>query len=404
MSEAIQELNEIINRDYNKALRTRPNPEMDDENIILNLELCNEYYRYDEKWIPEEAPPIIQFVDSSTNEAIRACSRGNLSVVSGIKKSRKSMLVSLLVATVLKGSLVDNKFKPDPKDKGIIMYFDTEQATGDISKVNKRIVKKSEKPKQAADERLYHYELKGLSPYQMIHIIEGFMMDQEDEISLVVIDGIADINPNFNDIDESRATVNKIQELCKVFDCHIMNVIHTSKTTGFTMGHLGAFLDNKCESHFTLKKDGESSTVEAAATRGKSFDPFVIYYDESEGVPAVDHDARPSQKEAAQKRKVFLDLNHLEHYEIIKGAFNEGQEYQTNEVLFALKEALHEKGLSSGDNKCKEAKQYYIQKEWITTKGTPGSKNVRFIWNESNKKFIGVNYEPIKSRLKTDAG
>ncbi len=88
-----------------------------------------------------------------------------------------------------------------------------------------------------------------------IEIIEHYLYDRLDgkDIGLVIIDGIADLCSDVNNIEESNNVVQKLMKWTKELDCHIVTVIHSNFGTDKPTGHLGSFLEKKTETQISLE-------------------------------------------------------------------------------------------------------------------------------------------------------
>jgi len=59
----------------------------------------------------------------------------------------------------------------------------------------------------------------------------------------VIIDGIADLVSDVNNLEESNLVVQKIMKWSAELDCHIVTVIHSNFGSDKPTGHLGSFLE-----------------------------------------------------------------------------------------------------------------------------------------------------------------
>jgi len=96
--------------------------------------------------------------------------------------------------------------------------------------------------------------------------------------SLLIIDGIADLVSDVNNIEESNACVQKLMEWSAKYDVHIINVIHQNfGSTKLGTGHLGSFLEKKAETVIQLEANTvnkEWITVKCKRSRGYAFETF----------------------------------------------------------------------------------------------------------------------------------
>jgi len=86
------------------------------------------------------APPVAMEINRN-DKPITLFTKGNFSIVTGKAKSRKSFLISMLMATAIKGEFQNHFFC---KSKGTNILFDTEQAEYKVLQVSKRICQLAE--------------------------------------------------------------------------------------------------------------------------------------------------------------------------------------------------------------------------------------------------------------------
>ena len=121
------------------------------------------------------------------------------------------------------------------------------------------------------------YALRTINYKQRLRFIEYTLEQNKGNNGLVVIDGIADLVSDVNNLEESNLCVQKIMELSARFDCHIITVIHSNYGTDKATGHLGSFLYKKCETAISLEQNTvhkDNVTATCKISRGYSFDTF----------------------------------------------------------------------------------------------------------------------------------
>ena len=233
------------------------------------------------KQLPDEQPIIS--IDGSC-----ICSRGNISAICGEAKSKKTFLASALVASAM--AIPYNKlnnFKNVAKDMDInVLWIDTEQGERHVRRVIDRIsVMTGAKMGGAVSEpRLMTLSLRELSPAErfsvMVDAIARYPFD------LVVIDGIADLQRNTNDLEESDALVGALMSISTKTNTHILCVLHTNPGSDKARGHLGSSLQRKAETVIYVHRNGECSVVEPQFCRNEPFERFAFAVNE-EGIPEL---------------------------------------------------------------------------------------------------------------------
>jgi hypothetical protein len=103
---------------------------------------------------------------------------------------------------------------------------------------------------------------------------------------IVVIDGIADLQRNTNDLEESDALVAELMALSTRAGTHIICVLHTNPGSDKARGHLGSSLQRKAESVLFVHRDGDCSIVEPQFCRNEPFERFAFTISE-EGIPQL---------------------------------------------------------------------------------------------------------------------
>ena len=125
------------------------------------------------------------------------------------------------------------------------------------------------------------FGIKKLSDKEMLLFIDGVIQKYKSKIGMVFIDGIADLCANPNDINQSNEVVNKLKEWTE-YGIHICCVIHKTFEKDKAFGHLGTYVQKKCETSIFLDVTNTSvknSPVKVTQkdSRGAPFDDF--YFD-----------------------------------------------------------------------------------------------------------------------------
>ena len=200
---------------------------------------------------------------------------GNFSFVQSPPKTKKTFFISLLASVYLSGK---NNFAGDIKghrDGRCLLHFDTEQGKWHAQRVFKRAVDMAD---MDGSENIcyYTYGLRTLGFKTRIEFIEHCIQTKR-RTGLVVIDGIADLVGDVNNLEESNACVQKLMEWSAKYNCHIICVIHSNFGSDKPTGHLGSFLEKKCETQIQLEANTVNKdwvTVKCKRSRGYAFETF----------------------------------------------------------------------------------------------------------------------------------
>ncbi len=211
---------------------------------------------------------------------------GNFSFVQAPPKSKKTFFVSLLASVYLSGgNNFGGKIKGHREGR-CLMHFDTEQGHWHAQRVFKRVQDMSTNKEVGC----YHtYALRTIGYKERLQFIEHCLEQNKGKNGLVIIDGIADLVSDVNNLEESNLCVQKIMQLSAKYDAHIVTVIHSNYGSDKPTGHLGSFLEKKTENQIQLEintVNKEWITVSCKRSRGYAFETFSFSVNEF-GLPFV---------------------------------------------------------------------------------------------------------------------
>lgn len=222
----------------------------------------------------EEPVPVVK-LDSMT-----VCSEGNLSAVVGEAKSKKTFFCSALVGGLLS---VAGYMGFDPGDRRVL-WIDTEQSESHVHRVIRRTHIIACLDCTVNDPHLHVLALREKDPKERAQLaydaIELYRPD------LVVIDGIADLQYNTNDLEESERIITQLMRLSSHYRTHILCVLHTNPGSDKARGHVGSGLQRKAETVFYVHRVGRVSVVEPQFCRNEPFERFAFQVDD-EGLPVL---------------------------------------------------------------------------------------------------------------------
>lgn len=310
------------------------------------------------------APPPVAMEIMSDGKAITLFSKGNFSIVTGAAKSRKTFLLSMMIAAAVKGEIQD-MFTCEGEGTNIL--FDTEQSRYKSQQIGKRICNLCETINPG---NLEIYSLRTLEPDQRIDLIES-VLASTPKIKFVAIDGIIDlgIDPILQ-ADQAQRIVSKLMKWTEIYNIHIVCVLHYNKTVATLLGHLGSFSHRKADCIIEVSKSKEDNTslVKAVDCREKEFVPFAFSVDPA-GMPYINRDFTFEKivKEKQPKPKAITahDLTPENHAEILANTFKVIKEYGYTDLWRSIKNIAAKLGLNIGDNKSRDFIPYYLHNENI---------------------------------------
>lgn len=213
-------------------------------------------------------------------------SRGNISVVVGLAKSRKTFLT----CAVASGFLSDSEFLGfDTPATGKVVYIDTEQSKAHVHKIARRILRSIGLPTDRNHASLVVAALRELTPDQRKEATAEILRRYKPD--LLIIDGVADLCNDPNDLHESEALTCELMRWSSEYDNHILCVLHSNPGGEKARGHLGSSLLRKSETVMLVKADGATSIVSPQYCRNEPFSEFAFQINaaglpETCGVPA----------------------------------------------------------------------------------------------------------------------
>ena len=204
-------------------------------------------------------------------------SRGNFAVISGLPKVGKSSILSVLIAAALSDNTIFNIKINRPPEKNIIALFDTEQSQNDLYNTIDRSFNLIQNYCNASKAQLY-YKLKSQinvfsnredDPENIILMIETYLQNNKST-GLIVIDGLLDLVLNYNDEKEGKILINFLKKITKIYDVGIIVILHTGKTTGSSIGHVGSFADRYCQSNLEVTNENETIILKSKLVRSSA--------------------------------------------------------------------------------------------------------------------------------------
>ena len=108
-----------------------------------------------------------------------------------------------------------------------------------------------------------------------------------------MIDGVADLVEDINDIEQSNKIISTLMKWSKDYNLYISTIIHQNKNDNYATGHLGSALIKKSEAVISVEKHSENpkySKVSCDNIRGAmEFEDFSFYIDDNL-MPKIDWD------------------------------------------------------------------------------------------------------------------
>ena len=239
--------------------------------------------------------------------------KGNLIAISAKWKNGKTFFCDILSAIFL-GS---DQFAScrSLQQAGRALFFDTEQADTDTQRIQKTIDKMTPENRHQ-DFDVYCLRKAGIDSEEEGETISRYEIIvraiEHDHPDLVIIDGIADLIYNYNDVYESQAMVNKLATLAAEHNCAMVVVMHQNKgKQDKTMkGHIGTMLYQKASDVFNIEKHGPLFIATHNVSRHRQCGDIVFKLDE-----------RAVPMDAAADRQLQCDIEHRQELGNIRDQF-----------------------------------------------------------------------------------
>ena len=209
--------------------------------------------------------------------------KGNLVAVSAKWKNGKTFFCDILTAIFLGSDQFASCRSRQPS--GRVLFFDTEQAKSDTKRIQETIDEMTPESRHSDFEVFCLREVSinpdmdqsaTISRFDLIK--RGILHDHPD---LVIVDGIADLIYNYNDVVESQEVVNRLATLASEHNCCIVVVMHQNKgqKDKNMKGHLGTMLYQKCSDVFNVEKCGSVFVASHAVSRHRNCEDICFKLD-----------------------------------------------------------------------------------------------------------------------------
>ncbi len=230
----------------------------------------------------EDQKTCFDYVDSNNiYNRFKIGSFGSLGAIVGQQKSRKTTLISSIVAAGLSKQRNLN-FELKLENRNVLM-FDTEQPYERFQRVNRNILNLA--GIRGNSDKFHAFALRSLSRSERVEFI-SYVVQKYNNIGLIVIDGIVDICLDYMDASKSQDTLEFLMQLSDSTKAMILTVLHLNKDARFVRGHLGTELQNKVDWMIETTKEDGITSVKCRESRFKEFPSFDFKHGEN-GLPEL---------------------------------------------------------------------------------------------------------------------
>ena len=203
-------------------------------------------------------------------------SYGDFSCIVGASKSKKTFLKSLFTACYIGGNsnFYSTNIKGHNVGKKWIIDIDTEQSEFHAQRVFRRVA-------EMVGENPINYKpfaLRTLSANERFKFIDWIFNESEykGNIGLLIIDGVADLVNDVNNLEQSNEVSQKLLEWSGNENCHIITVLHRNFGSNKPTGHLGSAVLKKAETVVFVEKEDDAVLVTSEYSRNQPFENFAF--------------------------------------------------------------------------------------------------------------------------------
>jgi len=353
--------------------------EVSEKKSAITYEEIIEKYRVNYGEVTQDETPAIEIISSETGEGSILGTLGNISMIKGKAKSRKTFLVNLIISSVL-SNRENNRIRGAEIVDKKMLYFDTEQGRGHVTKAQNSIIDGART--EGDIDSLLTLSFRELTPYERIEYID-LVVKNSDDIGLIVIDGIKDLVTSINDEKESTTVTSKLLQWSTKYNCHIIVILHENPTNDKSRGHIGTELTNKAETIIQVEVDSknpEVSIVRPSSCRNIPFEEFAFSVDE-DGIPFIVKDYVIKSKKV--NKKSVMEIDDSEKYELLQLAFDNKEFLGYGELESRIKSVVNDKGFK----KVKYSSNASIKKF------IPYSRDHSLLIQEGNNKPYRLNHQ-----------
>jgi hypothetical protein len=328
------------------------------ENTIEEQLKANETTNIKDFLFNPNAPKIPEHVIVSI-QGKKVATVGNVFVITGKPKSRKSVVAhSIISASINKTSVLGIECNL-PGENDEVVLIDTEQATADLQTSIERI--KQTTPGGKIPKNIKIYTVRMLTPDRILNVITEVCKNTNTR--LILIDGGLDLIMNMNDVIEAKELIQFFKNTLSEFNVCIGMIIHQSKSTNFTIGHFGSFMDRFAQSNIEVTKleNGNSEIRSQLMRSDADFKKYEFYWNYNENNYSVNW---IEQLEVTAKYPG--DFSHEQHKNILKRVYSNAVELTHKSIVEQM--ITH---YQKSEKWCKDCVKYLFEAE-ILSKGKTG--------------------------------
>lgn len=322
---------------------------------------------------------VLSFCDVDGNNKRMVMTRKNISCVTAQAKVGKTFLVKLILSTVIKKGVFQNRLHSElPQGRDKILYIDTEQSEFHVVLGLNQIKEMLTEEFEQELNRVSVYQFDAVSTLNRLEYVKWLIYNENPDF--VVLDGISDLALDTNNLKEADELVTNLRIWATENDCHILNVIHQNPNDIQTKmkGHLGTKLQDKSEIVIGVSIDKENDAnriVQSLASRNRKPDPFEFAIQEN-GIPVI-NEYEVSIAKLNGKKQPKTEKPDYQLFEILTTVFSkkigEINYYRytelSDQIILEYEKKFND---NLGLNNAKKLLTKFIDNKWIIKGGDKG--------------------------------
>lgn len=318
---------------------------------------------------------VLSICDVNGENKRMVMTRENISCVTAQAKVGKTFLIKLIVSSILKRGLFQNRLLSElPQGRDKILYIDTEQSKFHVRLGLSQIKEMLGAENENELNRMEVYQFDAVSTVQRLEYVKWLIYNTKPDF--VVLDGISDLALDTNNLKEADELVTNLRIWATDNNCHICNVIHQNPNDIQTKmkGHLGTKLQDKSEIVIGVSVDKENDSnrvVQSLASRNRKPEAFEFSISEK-GMPFI-NEIEITQSKLQGKKAPKTEKPSFQLFQILTTIYSKKTDslhYRYTELVQQIVleyEKMFKETL--GDNNAKKLLTKFIDNNWILKSG-----------------------------------
>jgi len=193
-----------------------------------------------------------------------------------VTKAGKSTFICAMISSVFNTYDVFTMKLQCPPERKKICLIDTESSDYDFYRTINKIKEFAEL--NELPPYFDAYQVREDSSGAIRRMVERYL-ELNPDCSILIIDGLLDLLNDLNDTTQSALLTKWLKKITKQFNILLISVLHQSKSTLATTGHIGSASDRFAQSTLDITKDKDANTYTLSSRFMRSdsdFEPVTL--------------------------------------------------------------------------------------------------------------------------------